>query len=256
MSFLERISKGQIRKPPRVIVHGVNGIGKSTLAASMPSPLFIDAEKGSLQLSVDRAPELKTYDDLTGLIGDLFVSDHPYKTLVIDTVDWLEGLIIAEVIKRKPTTSKGKAVISIEDYGWGEGYKHAREVLLEILQGFDALRDEKNMGICLLAHTTLRTMQRPDIDDFQVYTVKSNNKQTGELLIEWSDLTMFACDEIRTREKDDRAKAVNTGRRVVYTTRMATHDAKNRYNLPPEITFDFNAWQTISNLIDQFYQEK
>lgn len=46
---------------------------------------------------------------------------------MIDSLDWLERLIWAEVVKRKPTTEKGRVVTSIEDYGFSKGYLYALE---------------------------------------------------------------------------------------------------------------------------------
>ena len=37
-----KISSGKVIRPQKVVIYGSEGIGKSTLAAQFPNPLFID----------------------------------------------------------------------------------------------------------------------------------------------------------------------------------------------------------------------
>ena len=53
---LDAITRGKIEKPLRLLVIGVDGVGKSTFAAAAPSPIFLDAEDGSNNLDVARLP--------------------------------------------------------------------------------------------------------------------------------------------------------------------------------------------------------
>ena len=47
------ISRGVRREPPRIVIHGGPGIGKTTLASRAPAPIFLDLEHGTLQMDVD-----------------------------------------------------------------------------------------------------------------------------------------------------------------------------------------------------------
>ena len=49
-----KISNGKVIRPQKVVIYGSEGIGKSTLAAQFPNPLFIDTEGGTAQLDVRR----------------------------------------------------------------------------------------------------------------------------------------------------------------------------------------------------------
>ena len=42
-----KISSGKITRPVKTVIYGTEGVGKSTLAAQMPAPLFIDVEGGT-----------------------------------------------------------------------------------------------------------------------------------------------------------------------------------------------------------------
>ena len=44
---LASITRGKQERPLRVIVHGVEGVGKSTFGADAPSPVFLCAEDGT-----------------------------------------------------------------------------------------------------------------------------------------------------------------------------------------------------------------
>lgn len=254
MSYLASVISGVQPKPPRLLLYGTEGIGKTTFGASLPSPIFIDAEGGSDHVSAARFPRLGSYGEIMVALTELFQTEHSFQSLVIDTADWLEDLINAETIRRHPVTSKGRAVRHLRDYGWGDGYQYALSIWSEFLAGLDALRD-RGMIICILAHYHVRTIKAPDLDDYDTYTLKMSNRQVSEYLVQWADAVLFAKDKVATRQTEDRNRAVNTGERIIYTTRRATHDAKNRYGLPDELPFDRNAWATLSSYISNHYKE-
>lgn len=54
MSLLQNIKRGVQQRPQRVIIYGPEGVGKSTLAAGLPAPLFLDTEEGTQHMNVDR----------------------------------------------------------------------------------------------------------------------------------------------------------------------------------------------------------
>jgi hypothetical protein len=243
-------------QPPRILLYGTEGIGKTTFGASLPSPIFIDAEGGSAHVDVARFPAIADYAGIMGAMGCLYTEPHEFRALVVDTVDWLEAIINAETLRRHPVTSKGKRVSHLRDYGWGDGYAYALGIWQEFLQACDALRTHRGMIICLLAHYQQKTVSAPDLDDYQCYTLRMGSPRVGELLIQWADAVLFARDKVVTRQTDDRTRAVNTGERVMHTSRRATHDAKNRYDLPDELPFDRQAWATLSQKINDYYSTR
>ena len=44
------------RKPPRILIHGVAGVGKTTFAAGAPAPVFICTEDGLGTLDATQFP--------------------------------------------------------------------------------------------------------------------------------------------------------------------------------------------------------
>ena len=41
------IKSGRLKKPVKAVLYGLEGTGKSTLAAQTPNPLFLDTEGGT-----------------------------------------------------------------------------------------------------------------------------------------------------------------------------------------------------------------
>ena len=112
MSFdLKSISKNESISAPRLVVYGVEGIGKSTFAAGAPNPIFILTEDGLGSLSVAHFPVAKTFANVMSAIATLHDEDHDFYTVVIDSLDWLENIIWREV----------EAAHDAKDLAYGKG---------------------------------------------------------------------------------------------------------------------------------------
>ena len=70
------------------------------------------------------------------------------------------------------------------------------------------------------------------------------SKQVAPLLREWCDMLLFANYKTVVEKASSSPNAKNKasgGKRVLYTTHHACWDAKNRFDLPDEISFDYAA---------------
>lgn len=150
---LGSISTGKTRQPRRIMLYGTHGIGKSTWAASAPKPIFIQTEDGLADIDCDSFPLCETFEDAIGCLRSLYESDHEYKTVVIDSADWLERLIWAQVCADKNVTS-------IEDIGYAKGYTFAVDHWSRIINGLNALRAQ-GMASILLAHSQIEKFEDP-----------------------------------------------------------------------------------------------
>lgn len=247
---LGNVITGTVRKPMRLLVYGVDGIGKSTLAASAESPIFIGAEDGTSTLSVARFPEPRTWAEALDAVRELERAKHEYETLVIDTLDWLEPLCWAKIVGVGRRNKDGSAIESIGDIAYGTGYSAALDDWRELCSLLDSLRHARGMQIVLIAHAWIKRFSNPEGEDFDRFQIKLNDKAQG-LLREWCDAVLFATHEQYTHkpkgDKTAKAKGVSTGARVMHTQRSAAFDAKNRYNLPPVLPLD---WQALREAID------
>ncbi len=233
---LDKIHRGKRVAPDRILLVGVEGIGKSTFGASAPSPIFIAAEDGVRHLDVASFPEPKSYRDVLDALTTLGTTDHEFKTLVVDTLDWLEPLIGDEVCKRNGWAD-------LETPGYGKGHVAAAAEWRKFLQTLDRLRAAKGMEIILLAHSTMRSVPNPTGPDYSRYEGKLN-KNAMALVKEWTDVNLFAIHEefVQKGKGDLRAKVTASGRRIIHTERSAGFDAKNRYGLPPVLPLDYAAF--------------
>jgi hypothetical protein len=222
---LKAVQSGRLDKPRRVLLYGTEGIGKSTFAANAPAPIFIGTEDGTAQLDVARFPEPATWQDVFDAIETLRKDKHDYRTIVLDTLDWLEPLCWDHVCQqaKKP---------DIEAFGYGKGYVAALDQWRELLATLDRLRADASMDVILLAHSHIRTFRNPEGEDFDRYELKLHQKAAG-LCKEWADAVLYAAYETYADSRDDgRTKGVSTGARIIHTERRAAFDAKNRYTLP------------------------
>jgi len=237
---LKNVVSGKLDRPVRLTVYGPEGVGKSYLASKCPKPIFIGAEDGTSMLDIARFPEPKTFQDILDAVQTLIAEDHDFKTAVVDTVDWAEPLLWKHVCSTF-SDDKGRKHDTIASYPYGQGYAAALDVWRGFLHKLDELRSKKNMHVVLLAHAHIRNFKNPLGEDYDRYELKLNAKASG-LLKEWPDAVFFANFETLLHTEDNRAKGISSGKRVLYTERRAGFDAKNRFDMPPEISMD---WETV-----------
>lgn len=227
---LASIRRDREVSPPRLLVAGTEGVGKSTFAAGAPSPVFLGPEDGTGMLDVARFPTPTTWADVLDALDSLD-TDHEHKTIVLDTVDWIEPLVWKHVVESVGSSD----VTSIEDFGYGKGYVKALDEWRRMLSVLERLRT-RGMATIMLAHTHIKAFKSPDLEPFDRYEMKLNTK-AGGLLKEWSDAVLFAAYEtvVKRDERNKRFQGVDTGARFLHTTRQAAYDAKNRYSLPERL---------------------
>lgn len=242
---LANVVRGRLSKPLRLCVYGLDGVGKSTFASQAPLPIFLGAEDGTATLDVPRFPEPQTWREALAACDELETTQHDFRTFVIDTLDWLEPLCWAHIVANT-RGADGKTYDSIGDIPYGNGYNAALDQWRVLLARLDRLRSLRGMSSILLAHAWIRKFSNPAGDDFDRYEMKLHAKTAG-LIREWSDGVLFATNELHTykgtSDKRARAKGIMTKARVLYTTRTAAYDAKNRHNLPESIPLDYESFE-------------
>jgi hypothetical protein len=178
-------------------------------------------------------PDIGSWRDVLDALAELD-SAHDYRTVVLDTADWIEPMIWDALCVGDKKT--------IEDFGFGKGYTMALSEWRRLLGALDRLRDRRGMNAIVLAHSHIKTFKNPGGEDFDRYEMKVHTKASG-LLREWCDVVLFAEHEtFSVAKKNERAKGVSSGARIIHTERTAAYDAKNRYDLPSELPLDWEAF--------------
>jgi len=242
MKLLEQVQRGVVSAPRRTEIYGVGGIGKSTFAAMAPSPIFIPTEDGLAGIECHRFPLATSHADVIAALSELYTEPHEYRTVVIDSLDWLQTLIFARICKER-------GVESIEDIPYGKGYVFALTPWREVLAGLDALRNERGMGVILIAHAQIEKFANPETDTYDRYSPRLQ-KLASALVQEWCDEVLFATYKVHTKtttESFDRKRVhgIGTGERIIRTTEKPAHVAKNRLGLPEEIPLDYRVYAAL-----------
>lgn len=218
------------------VIYGPEGIGKSTLASSLETPLFLDAEKGAHGLKVAKVDEEITFVNLSKIIQELIRDHQGYRTLVLDTVDAIETRLLAEFCQEKN-------IKSIEDIPYGKGYAMYAEKFVVFLDKCRALA-ESGMNVVFVAHAEIRKFEMPDErGSYDRWQLKLS-KQTMPKLKECADFIIFVNYKTNIVQADKKAgetKAHATGgRRWCYTSHTTSFDAKCRcfIRLPEECALD------------------
>lgn len=249
---LSAISRSAGISAPRILIYSDAGVGKTTLAAGAPAPVFLSTEDGLGKLEVDAFPLLTSYPQVIDALTALYHEEHSFKTVVIDSLDHLEPLIWEQVCSEH---DKG----CIEEFGYGKGYVEALNHWRNLLSWLNALRSKKGMAIILIAHAEIKRFESPEVDSYDRYQIKLH-KRASELVQESMDCVLFANYKTVINKEDagfgkKKARGVATGQRVLYTEARPAFVAKNRYSLPPELPMSWEAFSQALNATNNNNQQ-
>jgi len=233
--------KGKQELPPRICIYGNHGIGKSTIASQFPEPIFINTENGLDSLDVTSFPKAGEISDVVENIKTLLKEEHSFKTLVVDSVDWLVEPLISKDIE---------SYYDAKDLGYGKNQVYVAESFREILQGLDSLRRKRMMNIVLLAHSNVIRYENPLTEPYDRFSPKLPNR-CNALLQEWCDVIAYAGFKIIIKKADvgfnnTVSRGVTTGERLLHVVENPAYIAKNRYSCPE--SFEMKYEEIIKNI--------
>jgi hypothetical protein len=221
---------------PIFTIYGVPKVGKSSLAAEFPRPVFIQTAEGESVPAgiVAETLEVRNYADLCDAIGALVSDEHDFSTAVFDSMTGLENIIRAEACERNGWKN-------IEDPGYGKGYKVALSVLLEYIDGIMTLRRERNMSIVQLGHCDISRFDSPSTDPYSRYRINMH-KDAADIIEANSDVIAFVNFKASIKKVDagfnkELRHAEGGGVRWIFLEERPSHIAGNRFGMPPELQF-------------------
>ncbi|MFZ4480677.1 MAG: ATP-binding protein [Rhodoferax sp.] len=245
---LNQLTRAIAPKPPRILIHGVSGVGKTTFASEANQPVFVQTEDGLGTLAANHFPLARSFEEVIDALAALYTEPHDFKTVVIDSVDWLEPQVWGKACR-----DNGWA--SIEEPGYGRGYVAALNLWRQYIDGLNALRDDRGMTVVQIAHTDIKRFDSPEHDPYDRYVIKLHTRAAA-LLQEHSDVVLFANYRISTVKADvgfnkKVNRAMGSGERVIHTAERPAFLAKNRYGLPETLSLD---WQTFAQAMPDSIQ--
>lgn len=226
-------------EPMKVLIYGVEGIGKTTFASKFPDPIFIDTEGSTGFIHARKLPNPTSWTMLLDELEDI-KSEPRGKTLIIDTLDW------AERLAKKYLMDKNKWA-AIDSTNYGSRYVALSDEIGKLLNKLTEIKDV-GINVVLTAHAETKKHELPDeMGQYDKYTLKLEKRDAG-LAKEWADMILFFNYKttIISDSKSNSKKATG-GQRVMYTTHKPAWDAKNRLGLPDELPIDF---ETIRELFE------
>ena len=229
----------------RIVLYGPGGVGKSTLAALAPEPVFLDIEGGTRELDVPRVEGIESFADLRAALqsGTL----EGYKTVVLDSATRAEEWSIAHTVKTVPH-EKGHSVTSLEGYGFGRGLQHNYDTFLRLLQDLDG-QVRRGRNVILICHDCTADVPNPVGDDYirfepHLQAPKSGKASIRNRVVQWADHVLFIGYDIIGKE----GKGRGTGTRTIWTFELPDHIAKSRMlreALPFQSIDDSTIWKLI-----------
>jgi len=225
------------RRPPRVLIYGPEGLGKTTLGREFPEPVFLQVEDGApagMDMAYRTFGHLQSYENVMAAIMSLYTEDHNFQTVVADTIDAMEPLVWA-------ATCEANEWESIEQPGYGKGYLAADVFWRDFLEGLNALRRDRDMAIVLLAHSEIERFDDPRTTSYSRFDYRLH-KRAHAIVGDEMDAILFLNQDATIKEDDagfskKRARAQDTSQRWIYCERRPTMTAKNRYGMPDRVLF-------------------
>jgi hypothetical protein len=246
MAFdLNSISRGKRIAAPRIFLYGPHGIGKNTWAAGASNPIFIQTEDGMGLLESAAFPVATAPAQIHEAIGLLYYEPHEFQTVVLDSTDWLDNLITAEI----------RANHEKNDLAYGKDALLVAEQWRSVLDGLNALRS-KGMTVILLGHCEIKRFDPPDAESYERYQPKMTARASA-LVQEWADCVLFANWKTLVKKEvvanataktpTTKSKPLATSERLIFTGEKPAHLAKNRFGLPAELPLTWTAFESALN---------
>ena len=232
MTLMDSLVTATSPAPPKLIVYGQPGVGKTTFAASAGAVL-IDCENGAGAVGgLTRTPYLQTWLQMRQWLVELAsgAADGAH-AVAIDTIDWMVQRIVEHVVVDLDGKSPNDITNTLgSSHG---GYYKAREIVQNIvyrdlLPMLNAIT-ELGAAVILLAHAANTKMTTPEGYDLRL-AAPDLPQWIAPPFIEWADGVLYA-----SRDGEDRTLKTE-GTNVVL--------AKNRYSLPTELPL---SWAALMN---------
>lgn len=236
-----QITKGKVKRAVRTVLYGVAGVGKSTFASNIPDALFIDTESGTDSMDVARLPKPESWSDLQEELN-FVLKEKPCSTLVVDTIDRIENLLIQDTVQLN-----GKQ--SIEDYGYGKGYVMIQERWQkEFLFKLDKII-VSGINVVLVAHSISRKVETPEESAYDHWELNLSRK-VAPVTRDWTDMMLFCNYDLNIVDTSngsgiEKRKAVGNIKRKIFCNQKPQFDAKNRFGLADSYDLSFEPFRKI-----------
>lgn len=232
---LASLKSTKTNNPPKILLYGVDGVGKTSLAAEFPNPLYLptEGETPPSDVALQTPGTVESYESLLDIFGELLEGQHDFGTVIVDSLDGLEGLVWRATCKRL-------GINTMEEAGFGKAYMEADSEWREYLSAVSALA-RSGLYVVQLAHPEIVRFDSPTSDPYSRYSVKLH-KRSNALVREQSDVVAFMNYRISLKTADAGfnkkvTHAEGGNERLIHFNEKAGFLAKNRYSMPDSIKY-------------------
>jgi hypothetical protein len=214
------------------MVYGEEGSGKTTLALKFPKPVAFLFEAGLPRgTSVDAIQEATSFDATMTILTEIYRDPQGYETLLIDTLDAFEAMVIA-------ATCQEHGWKSIEQPSYGRGQVEAATKMRRPLSALKAISDKHKMTIVMTCHSQIERIDDPRCPSYTSYQPRLY-RRTRALVMDACDAVFFLGDDLKviteTSGFGERTRGASDSKRYLFCERRPAFGAKNRFNMPAKI---------------------
>ena len=250
----------------RVVIAGVEKIGKTTFTCSAPRPLLIPLEHGYMGIKVNTTPQPASFTDVISLLDEIITTAQKgkfqFKSLIFDSATALERLIHDAVLASDPAFKKGnKNALTMESAlgGYGKAYQYANEKFAEFLSKCDQLATFGAINIILTCHVFAGKVIDPAFGEYDAWDLllhsPKNNKTYGkrEMLMQWADIVGFLHEPLfisKSKDSDVSMGISKNAGRILGVERIPAYAAGNRFGMKGELSVaKEQSWNYLAHAI-------
>lgn len=266
MSILSSITSSATPMGIRVVLSGVEKVGKTTLATNAPRALLVPLEAGYAGVTVNKVPMLEQYAHVIQLLDEIAqtaaTGQFPYQSLVFDSGTALERLIHLAVLATDPTYAAGnKKGVTMESAlgGYGKAYQLANQYFDDFIKKCDILVINFRINIIITCHVFAAKVVDPTVGEYDSWDLllhsPKNQKTYGkrEMITQWADIVGFLHEPLFVIEGDKMNKGVSANKgRVLSVSRTPAYVAGNRFGMTTDIPLPKDGgWNHLAGNIHQ-----
>ena len=143
----------------RIVIAGLEGVGKTSLIVGAPKPLLIPLEIGFVPKVIPKIPMITTFENVMAFLDEVIdmaqKGKFPHKSLLFDGATALEKLTHNAALEKDPLTKNGNPkgiVMGSALGGYGKGYDYANGLFAKFLEKCDILVEHGGINIIMTSH--------------------------------------------------------------------------------------------------------